>query len=90
MCLECDTAAVDRYPPFAQENLPPDVKLALDQHGHILRLSYLEIVSGVTRLARQGIPRAIIMQVLNHAVEAVAKKVEPSAVQTNISSLSGK
>ena len=62
-------------PPFSEENLPADiVKLALDQHGHVIRLSYMEIASGINRLLRQGIPKEVISQVLNQAVEALAKE----------------
>ena len=66
---------MDREPPFSEENLPADiVKLALDQHGHVIRLSYMEIASGINRLLRQGIPKEVISQVLNQAVEALAKE----------------
>ena len=66
---------MDRKPPFSDENLPADiVKLALDQHGHVIRLSYMEIASGINRLLRQGIPKEVISQVLNQAVEALAKE----------------
>ena len=66
---------MDHKPPFPEENLPADiVKLALDQHGHVIRLSYMEIASGINRLLRQGIPKEVISQVLNQAVEALAKE----------------
>ena len=66
---------MDREPPFSEENLPADiVRLALDQHGHVIRLSYMEIASGINRLLRQGIPKEVICQVLNQAVEALAKE----------------
>jgi hypothetical protein len=66
---------MDREPPFSEENLPADiVRLALDQHGHVIRLSYMEIASGINRLLRQGIPKEVICQVLNQAVEALAKQ----------------
>ena len=66
---------MDREPPFSEENLPADiVKLALDQHGHVIRLSYMEIASGINRLLRQGIPKEVICQVLNQAVEALANQ----------------
>ena len=66
---------MDHKPPFPEENLPADiVKLALDQHGHVIRLSYMEIASGINRLLRQGIPKEVISQVLNQAVEALANE----------------
>ncbi len=66
---------MDRNPPFPEENLPADiVKLALDQHSHVIRLSYMEIASGINRLLRQGIPKEVISQVLNQAVEALANQ----------------
>jgi hypothetical protein len=66
---------MDREPPFSEENLPADiVRLALDQHGHVIRLSYMEIASGINRLLRQGIPKEVISQVLNQAVEALANE----------------
>jgi hypothetical protein len=66
---------MDHKPPFPEENLPADiVKLALDQHGHVIRLSYMEIASGINRLLRQGIPKEVISEVLNRAVEALANE----------------
>jgi hypothetical protein len=66
---------MDRNPPFPEEHLPADiVKLALDQHGHVIRLSYMEIASGINRLLRRGIPKEVISQVLNQAVEALANE----------------
>jgi predicted subunit of tRNA(5-methylaminomethyl-2-thiouridylate) methyltransferase len=66
---------MDREPPFSEENLPADiVRLALDQHSHVIRLSYMEIASGINRLLRQGIPKEVISQVLNQAVEALANE----------------
>jgi UDP-N-acetylglucosamine 2-epimerase len=58
-----------------QEHLPEDiVKMAIDQHAEVIRLSYVEIASGITRLLRQGIPKEVICQVLNQAVEALADR----------------
>jgi hypothetical protein len=55
------------------EHLPEDiVKMAIEQHGEAIRLSYVEIASGITRLLRQGIPKAVICQVLKQAIEALA------------------
>jgi hypothetical protein len=55
------------------EHLPADiVKMAIEQHGEAIRLSYVEIASGISRLLRQGIPKEVICQVLNQAVEALA------------------
>lgn len=66
---------MDREPPFSEENLPADfVRLALDQHGQVIRLSYMEIASGINRLLRRGIPKEVISQVLNQAVEALANQ----------------
>jgi hypothetical protein len=66
---------MDREPPFSEENLPADiVRLALDQHSHVIRLSYMEIASGINRLLRRGIPKEVISQVLNQAVEALANE----------------
>jgi hypothetical protein len=55
------------------EHLPADiVKLAIDQHGQVIRLSYAEIASGITRLLRQGIPKEVVCQVIVKVVEALA------------------
>jgi hypothetical protein len=64
---------------FPEKHLPSDiVKLAIDQHGQVIRLSYMEIASGITRLLRQGIPKEVICQVLNQAVEALAQGADAS------------
>jgi hypothetical protein len=55
------------------KNLPQDIQTALQKHDAALRLSYVEIVSGINRLLRQGIPKEVISQVATQAVEAVAK-----------------
>jgi uncharacterized phage-associated protein len=61
---------MDRNQPFSEPNLPADiVKLALEQHGPVIRLAYMEI----NRLLRRGIPKAVITQVLSQTVEALAK-----------------
>jgi hypothetical protein len=66
---------MDPNSPFSDEHLPADIiKLALDQHGHVIRLSYIEIASGIRRLLHQGIPKEVISQVLTQAVEALAKE----------------
>ncbi len=64
---------------FPEKHLPSDIiKLAIDQHGQVIRLSYMEIASGITRLLRQGIPKEVICQVLNQAVEALAQGADAS------------
>ena len=60
---------------------PSDIQLAMDQHGQVLRISYMEIASGINRLLRQGIPKEVIAQVLNQTVEALAKET-PRASRT--------
>ena len=62
--------------------LPSDIQLAMEQHSQVLRVSYMEIASGINRLLRQGIPKEVISQVLNQTVEALAKET-PSAPRTN-------
>jgi hypothetical protein len=54
--------------------LPSDIQSVVDQHGQVLRISYMEIASGINRLLRQGIPKEVITQVLNQTVEALAKE----------------
>ena len=54
--------------------LPSDIQSVMDQHGQVLRVSYMEIASGINRLLRQGIPKEVISQVLNQPVEALAKE----------------
>jgi hypothetical protein len=66
---------MDRNQPFSESNLPTDiVKLALEQHGPVIRLAYMEIASGINRLLRRGIPNAVIAQVISQTVEALAKE----------------
>jgi hypothetical protein len=61
---------------FPEQNLPADfVKMALQQHGPVIRLAYMEIASGINRLLRRHIPKEVIAQVLNQTVEALAKDV---------------
>jgi hypothetical protein len=73
---------MDRNQPFSETNVPVDiVKLALQQHGPIIRLAYMEIASGINRLLRRGIPKAVIAQVLSQTVEALANKVPPLTKQ---------
>ena len=65
--------------------LPSDIQAVMEQHGQILRVSYMEIVSGINRLLRQGIPKEVIAQVLNQTVEALAKET-PRSPRTNSNS----
>jgi hypothetical protein len=70
---------MDRNQPFSEPNLPGDiVKLALEQHGPVIRLAYMEIASGINRLLRRGIPKAVITQVLSQTVEALTKEALPT------------
>jgi hypothetical protein len=55
-------------------HLPSDIQSVVEQHGQVLRISYMEIASGINRLLRQGIPKEVITQVLNQTVEALAKE----------------
>jgi hypothetical protein len=59
--------------------LPSDIQSVVDQHGQVLRVSYMEIASGINRLLRQGIPKEVISQVLNQTVEALAKETPRSS-----------
>jgi hypothetical protein len=54
--------------------IPSDIQSVMEQHGQVLRISYMEIASGINRLLRQGIPKEVIAQVLNQTVEALAKE----------------
>src|ERR1700694_3949362 len=63
------------------KNLPQDIQTALQKHDAVLRLSYVEIVSGINRLLRQGIPKEVISQVVTQEVEAVAKDFNPLTYQ---------
>ena len=64
---------------FPEQHLPSDiVRLAIEQHGPVIRLSYMEIASGITRLLRQGIPKEVISQVLTQAVDALANEANAS------------
>jgi hypothetical protein len=56
------------------KDLPQDIQTALQEHGAVLRLSHMEIVSGINRLLRQGIPKEVISQVVTQVVEAVSKE----------------
>jgi hypothetical protein len=55
------------------KDLPQDIQTALQEHGAVLRLSHMEIASGINRLLRQGIPKEVISQVVTQVVEAVSK-----------------
>jgi hypothetical protein len=75
---------MDPIPPSepGKPRLPSDIQSVMDQHAQVLRVSYLEIASGINRLLRQGIPKEVISQVLNQTVEALAKET-PRAPRTN-------
>lgn len=47
----------------------------------VLRLSYFELMSGISRLLRQGIPKEVIAQVVTLAVDAVSNEFNPVAYQ---------
>jgi hypothetical protein len=63
--------------------LPSDIQSVVDQHGQVLRVSYMEIASGINRLLRQGIPKEVISQVLNQTVEALAKETPRARTNSN-------
>ena len=63
------------------ESLPHDIRTELQKHDAALRLSYMEIVSGINRLLRQGIPKEVISEVVMRAVEAVSKDFNPQPYQ---------
>jgi hypothetical protein len=75
---------MDPNPPALPDKprLPTDIQSTMDQHGQVLRISYMEIASGINRLLCQGIPKEVIAQVLNQTVEALAKE-SPRAPRTN-------
>jgi hypothetical protein len=75
---------MDPNPPSGPDKtrLPSDIQLAMEQHSQVLRVSYMEIASGINRLLRQGIPKEVISQVLNQTVEALAKET-PRSPRTN-------
>ena len=56
----------------------PEIQRALGQHDQVLRISYMEIASGINRLLRNGIPKEVVAQVLNQAVEALANEAHPN------------
>ena len=56
----------------------PDIQRALGQQDQVLRISYMEIASGINRLLRNGIPKEVVAQVLNQAVEALANETNPT------------
>jgi transcriptional regulator NrdR family protein len=64
-----------------QKNLPQDIRAAMQKREAVLRLSYSELVSGINRLLRQGIPKEVIAQVVTQAVDAVSKEFNPVAYQ---------
>jgi hypothetical protein len=59
--------------------LPSDIQAIVVQHSQVLRVSYMEIASGINRLLRQGIPKEVIAQDLSQTVEALAKETPCSA-----------
>jgi hypothetical protein len=70
---------MDHKQTLSDVHLPADIiKLVIDQHGPVIRLSYMEIASGINRLLRRGIPKEVIAQVLNQTIQALAKEAEVS------------
>jgi hypothetical protein len=66
---------MDRKLTLSDVYLPADIiKLAIDQHGPVIRLSYMEIASGINRLLHRGIPKEVIAQVLSETIETLAKE----------------
>lgn len=53
----------------------------MQKHDAVLRLSYAELISGISRLLRQGIPKEVIAQVVTQAVDAVSKDFNSAAYQ---------
>jgi hypothetical protein len=49
------------------------IKLAIDQHGPVILLSYMD-ASGINRLLHRGIPKEVIAQVLSETIETLAKE----------------
>lgn len=60
--------------PSWENRFTPEIQRALVDHDQVLRLSYMEIASGINRLLRSGIPKEVVAQVLNQAVEAFANE----------------
>ena len=69
------------------ETLPHDIRTELQKHDAVLRLSYTEIVSGINRLLRQGIPKEVISQVVMRAIEAVSKDFNTQPYQSGDSQI---
>jgi hypothetical protein len=68
---------MDRKLTLSDVHLPADIiKLAIDQHGPVFRLSYMEIVSGINRLLQRGIPKEVIAQLLSQTIEGLAKQAD--------------
>jgi hypothetical protein len=68
---------MDRKLTLSDVHLPADiVKLVIDQHGPVIRLSYMEIASGINRLLHRGIPKEVIAQVLSQTIEVLAKEAD--------------
>lgn len=66
--------AMDPASPLSDNRFPPEIQRALGQQDQVLRISYMEIASGINRLLRNGIPKEVVAQVLNQAVEALANE----------------
>jgi hypothetical protein len=66
---------MDRKQTLSDVHLPADIiKLVIGQHGPVIRLSYMEIASGINRLLHRGIPKEVIAQVVSETIEALAKE----------------
>jgi hypothetical protein len=71
---------MDRKQALSDVYLRTDIiKLAIDQHGPVIRLSYMEIASGINRLLHRGIPKEVIAQVLSETIETLAKEAVTSS-----------
>jgi len=64
-------------PASPDHRFPPEIQRALGQHDQVLRIAYMEIASGINRLLCHGIPKEVVTQVLNQAVEALANEGYP-------------
>jgi hypothetical protein len=65
----------------SRQKLPLDIQRALQRHDAMLRLSGEEIISGINRLLREGIPKEVICQVVTRTIETVAKDFNPLTPQ---------
>ena len=66
------------------ENLPRGILATLAKHETALRLSHMEIISGISRLLSQGIPKEVILEVVTQAVEAVSEDFTMRTVVQNL------